>query len=107
MISTATALELLGPDFRYPTRVLGATPDGGAVHGDVYLLGSYDPTLTVGDLDQLAAAIAARGITRSTATSWSAPIRPATACTARSSRSTSAAASPAPRRSWRCPPAWT
>jgi D-alanyl-D-alanine carboxypeptidase/D-alanyl-D-alanine-endopeptidase (penicillin-binding protein 4) len=64
MISTATALELLGPDFRYPTRVLGATPDGGAVHGDVYLLGSYDPTLTIGDLDQLAAAIAARGITR-------------------------------------------
>jgi serine-type D-Ala-D-Ala carboxypeptidase/endopeptidase (penicillin-binding protein 4) len=64
MISTATALELLGPDFRYPTRVLGATPDGGAVHGDVYLLGSYDPTLTVGDLDQLALAIAARGITR-------------------------------------------
>ena len=64
MISTATALELLGPDFRYPTRLLGATPDGGAVHGDVYLLGSYDPTLTVGDLDQLAAAIAARGITR-------------------------------------------
>ncbi|HEX3477602.1 MAG TPA: D-alanyl-D-alanine carboxypeptidase/D-alanyl-D-alanine-endopeptidase [Kofleriaceae bacterium] len=64
MISTATALELLGPDFRYPTRVLGATPDGGAVHGDIYLLGSYDPTLTVGDLDQLAATIAARGITR-------------------------------------------
>jgi D-alanyl-D-alanine carboxypeptidase/D-alanyl-D-alanine-endopeptidase (penicillin-binding protein 4) len=64
MISTATALELLGPDFRYPTRVLGATPDGGALHGDVYLFGSYDPTLTVGDLDQLAAAIAARGITR-------------------------------------------
>ena len=64
MISTATALDLLGPDFRYPTRVLGATPDGGAVHGDIYLLGSYDPTLTVGDLDQLAASIAARGITR-------------------------------------------
>lgn len=64
MISTAAALELLGPDFRYPTRVLGATPDGSAVHGDVYLLGSYDPTLTIGDLDQLAAAIAARGITR-------------------------------------------
>jgi D-alanyl-D-alanine carboxypeptidase/D-alanyl-D-alanine-endopeptidase (penicillin-binding protein 4) len=64
MISTATALELLGPDFKYPTRVLGPTPDGGAVRGDVYLLGSYDPTLTIGDLDELAAAIAARGITR-------------------------------------------
>jgi serine-type D-Ala-D-Ala carboxypeptidase/endopeptidase (penicillin-binding protein 4) len=64
MISTATALELLGPDFRYPTRLLGATPDAGVVHGDVYLLGSYDPTLTIGDLDALAASAAARGITR-------------------------------------------
>src|SRR6185503_14155775 len=59
MISTATALELLGPDFRYPTRLLGATPDGGAVRGDVYLLGSYDPTLTAADLDNIASAVAA------------------------------------------------
>jgi D-alanyl-D-alanine carboxypeptidase/D-alanyl-D-alanine-endopeptidase (penicillin-binding protein 4) len=64
MISTATALELLGPDFRYPTRLLGATPDGGVVHGDVYLLGSYDPTLTIGDLDEIASSVAARGVTR-------------------------------------------
>jgi len=64
MISTATALELLGPEFRYPTRLLGATPDGGVIHGDVYLLGSYDPTLTVADLDEVAAAVAARGVTR-------------------------------------------
>jgi len=64
MISTATALELLGPDFRYPTRLLGPGPDAGAVHGDVYLLGSHDPTLTIGDLDQLAATVAARGVTR-------------------------------------------
>lgn len=63
MISTATALELLGPSFRYPTRVLGPAPDGGVVHGDVYLLGSYDPTLTAADLTDLAAAIAAKGIT--------------------------------------------
>src|SRR5215470_16704822 len=45
MISTATALELLGADFRYPTRVLGPTPADGVVRGDVYLLGSHDPTL--------------------------------------------------------------
>jgi D-alanyl-D-alanine carboxypeptidase/D-alanyl-D-alanine-endopeptidase (penicillin-binding protein 4) len=64
MISTATALDLLGADFRYPTRVLGATPAAGVVRGDVYLFGSYDPTLTLGDLDQIAAAIAARGVTR-------------------------------------------
>jgi D-alanyl-D-alanine carboxypeptidase/D-alanyl-D-alanine-endopeptidase (penicillin-binding protein 4) len=63
MISTATALELLGPDFRYPTRLLGATPVGGVVKSDVYLLGSYDPTLTVGDLGEIAGALAERGIT--------------------------------------------
>lgn len=63
MISTAAALELLGPAFRYPTRLLGATPENGVVHGDVYLLGSYDPTLTAADLAELAEAVAARGIT--------------------------------------------
>jgi D-alanyl-D-alanine carboxypeptidase/D-alanyl-D-alanine-endopeptidase (penicillin-binding protein 4) len=63
MISTATSLELLGPDFRYPTRVLGPAPHAGTVHGDIYLLGSYDPTLTIDDLDDLAGELAASGIT--------------------------------------------
>jgi serine-type D-Ala-D-Ala carboxypeptidase/endopeptidase (penicillin-binding protein 4) len=63
LISTAAALELLGPGFRYPTRLLGATPERGVVRGDVYLLGSHDPTLTAGDLDELAGALATRGVT--------------------------------------------
>ena len=63
MISTATALELLGPEFRYPTRLLGPTPEGGVIHGDVFLLGSYDPTLTTADLGELAQQLAARGVT--------------------------------------------
>lgn len=63
MISTATALELLGPDFRYPTRILGPAPIDGAIHGDIYLLGSYDPTLTTDALDDLAGTLADRGIT--------------------------------------------
>jgi len=63
MISTATALELLGPTFRYPTRLLGAAPDAGVVHGDVYLLGSYDPTLTSADLVEIAQQVSDRGIT--------------------------------------------
>lgn len=63
LISTAAALELLGPEFRYPTRVLGPTPVGGVVRGDVYLLGSWDPTLAPEDLRALAGALAARGIT--------------------------------------------
>ena len=62
MISTATAIELLGPGFRFPTRVLGPKPIAGVVTGDVYLFGSYDPTLTVRDFDDIARDIAARGI---------------------------------------------
>ena len=64
LISTATALELLGADYRYPTRLLGQAPEAGVVRGDVYLLGSYDPTLTTADLDDIAGAVAARGVTR-------------------------------------------
>ncbi len=63
MISTATALALLGPAFRYQTRLLGPPPVDGVVPGDVYLLGSHDPTLTVEHLEDIATAVAARGIT--------------------------------------------
>ncbi|MGE0550402.1 MAG: D-alanyl-D-alanine carboxypeptidase/D-alanyl-D-alanine-endopeptidase [Kofleriaceae bacterium] len=63
MISTATALELLGAEFRYPTRLLGPEPQAGVVRGDVFLLGSYDPTLKASHLDEMASAVAARGIT--------------------------------------------
>jgi D-alanyl-D-alanine carboxypeptidase/D-alanyl-D-alanine-endopeptidase (penicillin-binding protein 4) len=63
LISTAAALELLGPDFRYPTRVLGPAPIDGHVNGDVYLLGSYDPTLSASDFHEIAAAMARSGIT--------------------------------------------
>lgn len=62
LVATATALELLGPDFRYPTRVLGPEPAAGVVRGDIYLLGSYDPTLTASDMHDIAAALALRGV---------------------------------------------
>jgi D-alanyl-D-alanine carboxypeptidase/D-alanyl-D-alanine-endopeptidase (penicillin-binding protein 4) len=64
LISTATAIELLGPSFRYQTRLLGPAPHNGVIKGDVYLLGSYDPTLTIPDLDTIARALSARGITQ-------------------------------------------
>ena len=65
MVSTAAALELLGPTFRYTTRLLGPEPDPqGLVRGDVYLLGTWDPTLSMIDMDDMAAQIAARGITQ-------------------------------------------
>ena len=63
MISTATALELMGSSFRYATRLLGPEPDSaGTIHGNVYLLGTWDPTLVAGDLDELGAQLAARGV---------------------------------------------
>ncbi len=63
MISTATALELMGPQFRYSTRLLGPEPDDhGVIHGNVYLLGTWDPTLAAIDLDELGTQLAARGI---------------------------------------------
>ena len=63
LISTAAALELLGPEFRYPTRVLGPAPVDGVVRGDIYLLGSYDPTLSASDMHEIAASMARSGIT--------------------------------------------
>ncbi|MBK7072501.1 MAG: D-alanyl-D-alanine carboxypeptidase/D-alanyl-D-alanine-endopeptidase [Myxococcales bacterium] len=63
LIATATALDQVGPAFRYTTRLLGARPDAdGAVAGDVYLHGSFDPTLAVGGLDDLAGQVAAAGV---------------------------------------------
>jgi D-alanyl-D-alanine carboxypeptidase/D-alanyl-D-alanine-endopeptidase (penicillin-binding protein 4) len=63
LISTAAALELLGPEFKYPTRLLGPAPVAGVVKGDVYLLGSYDPTLTSTDMHEIAGTLARAGIT--------------------------------------------
>ena len=63
LVATATALDVLGPEWRYQTRLFGPTPAAdGVVTGDVYLLGNYDPTLTAEHLADLAAGLAGRGI---------------------------------------------
>lgn len=65
LISTAAALDILGPDYRYRTRLLGTAPDAaGVVDGDLYLLGSYDPTLDRKAMEDLADQLAALGTTR-------------------------------------------
>src|SRR5207249_3002503 len=65
ILTTAAALSLLGPDYRYLTTLRGPTPDcDGVVHGDVELRGSGDPSLTTAGIAELAGAVAASGIER-------------------------------------------
>jgi serine-type D-Ala-D-Ala carboxypeptidase/endopeptidase (penicillin-binding protein 4) len=66
LIATATALDLLGPDYRYTTRVLGQTPDDqdGVLADGLYLLGSYDPTFAKTSIEGLARQLVDAGLTR-------------------------------------------
>jgi serine-type D-Ala-D-Ala carboxypeptidase/endopeptidase (penicillin-binding protein 4) len=65
LISTAAVMHYLGPDWRFDTRLFGPTPDAkGVLLGDVYLRGSWDPTLNMAHLDDFGAQLRKRGITR-------------------------------------------
>jgi D-alanyl-D-alanine carboxypeptidase/D-alanyl-D-alanine-endopeptidase (penicillin-binding protein 4) len=62
---TFTALHELGPAYRFRTEVLGRGLQAGAVwHGDVYLKGFGDPTLTSLGLQRLVAQLSVAGIAR-------------------------------------------
>jgi serine-type D-Ala-D-Ala carboxypeptidase/endopeptidase (penicillin-binding protein 4) len=49
LLVAAVALELLGADHRFTTRVVGPPPTEGVIDGDVYLIGGGDPLLTASD----------------------------------------------------------
>lgn len=62
-VTALYALDRLGLDFRFRTRVLATGPvQGGIVQGDIVLAGDGDPTLQTDQLGALAVALAQRGI---------------------------------------------
>ncbi len=66
LATSSAALALLGPDFRYATRLVrtGELGADGVLQGDLVLLGSGDPTIENADLDALVAAVRRAGVKR-------------------------------------------
>lgn len=65
LITTAAALALLGPDFRYRTGLYAEElEEGGVVPGDLYLRASGDPSLGNADLYELARDLKNKGVRR-------------------------------------------
>ncbi|MDR3706315.1 MAG: D-alanyl-D-alanine carboxypeptidase/D-alanyl-D-alanine-endopeptidase [Paludibacteraceae bacterium] len=75
LVTTATALEILGPDFTFTTKLqYDGTIENGVLNGNIYILGGGDPTLGskyMGDslfLDKWTAAVKQLGIKKITGT---------------------------------------
>jgi D-alanyl-D-alanine carboxypeptidase/D-alanyl-D-alanine-endopeptidase (penicillin-binding protein 4) len=66
-LTTATALEILGPDFRFTTELKSTSPlKDGVIQGDLIIIGGGDPMLKLDDLKAWAADLKQRGLTRVT-----------------------------------------
>ncbi|KEO52884.1 D-alanyl-D-alanine carboxypeptidase/D-alanyl-D-alanine-endopeptidase [Thioclava pacifica] len=62
-ITSLYALEQLGSDFRFGTRLIATGPvAGGLIQGDLVLAGGGDPTLSTDDLQAMAKALASKGV---------------------------------------------
>ncbi len=67
LFTSATAMDVLGPDYTFSTTVAqDGTHAGSTLLGSLYLKGTGDPTMLAADYDGLAAKVAAAGITRVT-----------------------------------------
>lgn len=62
-ITSLYALEMLGSEFRFGTRLIATGPvSRGLIQGDLVLAGGGDPTLSTDDLAAMAAKLAAQGV---------------------------------------------
>jgi len=65
LLAGIAALDTLGPRFQFATDLRApAAPAAGTVSGDLYLVGSGDPTLTGSDLSAAAGALRRAGVAR-------------------------------------------
>lgn len=63
LVTSAAALEILGPDYHFDTTVASpARRLGSVLDGDLYLRGTGDPTLLAADYDTLAKQVSETGI---------------------------------------------
>lgn len=68
-LTTATALEVLGPDFHFTTELKSTAPiQEGVIKGDLVIVGGGDPMLKLDDLKAWAADLKQRGLVRVTGT---------------------------------------
>ena len=63
LVTSISALNFLGPDYRFSTEVFttGNIVDG-VLQGDLYVVGGMDPLLSMGDLRQLADSLRTMGL---------------------------------------------
>jgi len=63
LLTTAAAMDVLGPQYRFSTQVLGSgSRNGSVLSGNLYLRGLGDPTIQWADYQALAASLAQQGI---------------------------------------------
>lgn len=63
LLTTAAAMDVLGPHYRFSTQLLSnGSQQGGRLSGNLYLRGLGDPTTQLADYQALAAQLAAQGV---------------------------------------------
>jgi D-alanyl-D-alanine carboxypeptidase/D-alanyl-D-alanine-endopeptidase (penicillin-binding protein 4) len=63
LLTTAAAMDVLGPQYRFSTQLLSdGTRQGAVLNGNLYLRGLGDPTIQWADYQALAASLAQQGI---------------------------------------------